>query len=596
MPFDGLVLAAVTKELSDKLVGGRVEKIYQPSKDEIILLLHRPGLRTRLLLSANALNARVHLTDANPENPVTPPLFCMILRKYLEGGRIISFKQHELERVLLIELDSRDELGNPSPKQLICEIMGKHSNIILLDPATNTIVDGIKRYSHAVSRYREVLPGRPYLPPPPQNKINPLQVNEEHFYLTCLKAPLETSLPQLLQKCFAGMSTVTCKEIVFRANLSQDTVLDQCGEYELRSLWKALAGYAAPAGNGCFEPCLLGRVKGLFLDFAAIDLTHTGLMRETGEMNALLDLFFSEQGKRNKIQKEKGIILGSLNKEIKKLRKKLALHTSGLEETATADKLKIYGELLTANIYRLEAGMHEVSLEDYHTEGAQAITIPLVPHRSPAENAQSYFKQYAKAKSKRQALGTQIAQISEILEYVEGVKTALEQASETTDLNEIRQELVEQGFIKQPLATAQSKKKLKQKPKEKQKPSLLSVHSSDGFQLYVGKNNKQNDYLTLKMARENDLWLHTKDIPGAHVIIRTEGRKVPPTTLREAACLAAFFSKGRESGNVPVDYTKKKHVNKPKGARPGMVIYEQQKTIMSTPDKEMVERLMTNDK
>ncbi|MCG9967619.1 NFACT family protein [Pelotomaculum terephthalicicum JT] len=587
MPFDGLVLAAVTKELEEKLVGGRVERIYQPSKDEIILLMHRQGFRGRLILSANAQNARVHLTTSARENPASPPLFCMVLRKYLEGGRVIGIEQPELERVFLMRIESRDELGNPSPKHLICETMGKHSNIILLDPLNNSIVDGIKRYSHAVSRYREVLPGREYLFPPRQKKLNPYQVDEEQFRLACLKLPLETTLPALLQKCLGGMSTVTCREIVFRANLSPDTILDQCGDYEFSSLWRAFREFIVPAGKGCFEPCLTSSTKGRFVDFAAIDLAHTGLMRKKGEMNFLLDLFFSEYEKGERIQKEKKIILSLLNKEINKLGKKLALHTKGLDETAEAGKLKLYGELLTANIYRLEKGIREVSLENYHENGPEVVTIPIDPHRSPAENAQLYFKKYLKSKNTRLALMSQITRTRELLEYVEGVKTAVEQTGAIADLEEIKQELIEQGFIKQPLTSSVRKKKM-----EKHKPVFLSFLSSEGFQLFAGKNNRQNDFLTLKFARENDLWLHTKDIPGAHVIIRTEGKEVPQTTLMEAASLAAFFSKARESGNVPVDYTRIKYVSKPKNARPGMVVYERQKTIMGAPDGELVERLI----
>jgi len=591
MPFDGLVLAAVKKEIENKLVGGRVERFYQPSKDEIILLVHRPGFRGRLLLSANALNARIHLTTTTSENPATPPLFCMVLRKHLEGGRIISFEQPELERILIMKIESRDELGNPSPKHLICEIMGKHSNIILVDPSTNVIIDGIKRFSHSVSRYREVLPGRSYLPPPPQKKLNPFLVDEEQFRFACLNLPLETTLPDLLQKCFEGMSIVTCREIVCRANLSPDTILDQCGDYELRLLWRAFHELTIPLGEGRFEPCLVSSKKGKPLDFAAIDLMHTGLTRKHGEMNVLLDLFFSENEKISRLMKEKNIILNFLNKEIVKLKKKLALYTKGLDETAGAEKLKLYGELLTANLYRLEKGINEVSLEDYHGNGPQFVTIPLDPHRSPAENSQFYFKKYLKAKNTRLALKSQIARTREELDYLDGVKTAVEQAGEMPELVEIRQELVEQGFIKQ-LSLAPY---IRKKNKEKLKPSLLSFRSSEGYQLFVGKNNKQNDFLTFKVARGNDLWMHTKDIPGAHVIIRTEGKDVPQTTLSEAAVLAAFFSKARGSSNVPVDYTPKKYVSKPKGARPGMVIYEQQKTIMAVPDEDLVDRLSIAD-
>jgi len=586
MPFDGLVLAATRKELEDKLTGGRIERIHQPDKNEIILTIHRSGFRGRLLLSADAQNARVHVTTATKENPATPPAFCMALRKHLEGGRVTGFEQPGLERVLIIKIDTKDELGYPAPKHLICEIMGKHSNIILIEPSSNVIIDGIKRYSHTVSRYREVLPGRPYLPPPPQKKLNPLLVDEEQFRHVCLSSPLETALSDLLQKCFEGLSTITCREIVYRANLSPDFLLDQCGDYELRVLWETLHRLTISGVESNFEHCLVTSAKGKPLDFAAIDLKHTGLTSKHGEMNFLLDIFFSEREKSEKVNKEKNLVSNIVKKEIARLEKKLAIYIKSWDETAEAEKLRLYGELLTANLYRLKKGIQEAHLENFYDD-RQIITIPLDPYRSPAENSQDYFKKYLKAKNTRSALEQRISQVRDEIGYLEGVKTALDQAGELPELAEITQELIEQGYLRQPLLTSGAKKN----KKERTTPKPFSFRSSDGFQLLVGKNNKQNDYLTLKVAKENDLWLHTKDIPGAHVIIRTEGKEIPPTTLVEAAVLAAFFSKARNSTNVPVDYTPKKHVSKPSGARPGMVIYEQQKTITVNPDEDLVERL-----
>ena len=587
MPFDGLVLAAVTEELAEKLTGGRIERVYQPVKDEIILVIHRPNLRCRLLLSAGALHPRIHMTTAVAENPTSPPPFCMLLRKYLEGGRISSFVQPDLERVLIIDIDSRDELGSPAPKQLILEIMGKHSNIILTDPTNGTITDGIKRYSHAVSRYREVLPGRLYIPPPQQNKTNSMETGEEEFRAAFLRASLDSTLPQIIQQCFSGMSLTTSREIVFRANLPFDMILDQCGEYELRSLWLAFRDCFANAAEGDFAPCLTIDNKGSLVDFAALDLTHSELRRQTGEMNSLLNLFYNNLVERRKIQQERNKILKTVNKETNKQKKKLNIFDKSISDAAKATDLQLFGELLTANIYQLEKGLNEATLENYQ-DGAKLITIPLDPRKTPVENAQHYFKQYNKAKNTKIALASQIKQAQEIRDYLEGVISDLEQSNDLSSLNEINQELMEQGFVKMPLSI----KKTAKKSKLKQKPQLLEALSSDGMQIFVGKNNMQNDYLTLKIAQEHDIWLHTKDIHGAHVIIRTEGRETSQSTLLEAANLAAYFSKGRISGNVPVDYTKRKHVSKPNGARPGMVIYTHQKTIVSTPDETLVERLL----
>ncbi len=592
MPFDGLVLAATRKELAEKLTGGRIERIYQPDKLEIILLIHKPGERQRLLLSAGAQNARVHLTTAVRENPTTPPLFCMVLRKHLEGGRIVGFNQPGLERVLAIKISARDELGQPSEKHLICEIMGKHSNIILLDHSTNTILDGIKRYSHHVSRFREVLPGRQYLPPPEQNKLNPLLLNEEEFRRALLDLPLQTPLPHLLQKRLEGLCTVTCKEIVYRANLAPEIVLDQCGDYEFRMLWESLQAISVPARQGQFKPCLLTEKGGEPLDFAALDLSYTAGNRADGEMNSLLDIFFTARENQEKLNREKGAIAALLKKETAKIEKKLDIYAESLDDTAGAEKLRLYGELLTANLYRLRKGQPEVTLENYYEEHCPPVKIPLNPQRTPAENSQAYFKKYVKAKNTRRILGARANILRSELDYLEGIRTALDYTSDMAGMAEIRQELTGQGYLKQPVYRPGAAKG----KREKLIPQPPCCRSTDGFQIFVGKNNKQNDYLTMKMAGENDIWLHVKDIPGAHVIIKTEGKETPSTTLVEAAGLAAFFSKARKSKNVPVDYTLKKYVRKPKGAKPGMVIYERQKTIMASPDGNMAEKLSVLEK
>lgn len=587
MPFDGLVLASVCGELENKLAGGRIERIYQPGKIELVVLVYKPGSRQKLLLSADPKNARVHLTTAARENPSAPPLFCMVLRKHLEGGRITGFFQPGLERVLVIKIESRDELGFLAEKHLICEIMGKHSNIILYDPSSETVVDGIKRYSHAVSRFREVLPGRPYLSPPSQGKLNPLALEEGQFRQACLEAHLETPLPKVLQQQFEGLSTVTCREIIYRAGLSPDIILDHCGDYEFRVIWDAFHRVISGADRGVFEPCLATGKKGEPLDYAALDLSHLGQINRHGEMNSLLDTFFTARDNLERLAREKNSVTSLLNKETAKLEKKLNLYTEDFDNTAGAEKLRLYGELLTANLYRLEKGMAEITLENYHEEGSPPVTIPLDPQRTPVENAQAYFKKYNKAKRTREALESLIGQARDELVYLEGIKAAADYASDLRELDEIRQELVEQGYLKQPPPGRVTGKQ----KKEKHVPRPLSFVSIDGFQLFVGKNNRQNDVLTTKMARGEDIWLHAKDIPGAHVIIRTEGKEAPPATLMEAAGLAALFSKAGKSKNVPVDYTLKKHVHKPKGARPGMVIYEHQKTIMAAPDEELPERL-----
>jgi predicted ribosome quality control (RQC) complex YloA/Tae2 family protein len=587
MPFDGLVLAAIRQELDEKYTGARIEKIHQPGREELVLGLHRPGERQRLLLSAHAQNARIQLTASARENPATPPLFCMVLRKHLEGGRITGFEQPGLERVLVIRVDSRDELGRPSEKHLVCEFMGKHSNIILVDPVGGAIVDGIKRYSHAVSRHREVLPGRPYLPPPVQDKQNPQELDEEAFRQACFSLPLSTTLPNVLLKRLAGLSPVTCREIVFRTNLPPDTVLDQCGVYELRALWEALRSVAAPLAEGRFFPSLALDKKGGAVEFAALELSHyEGCTLQSGSMNEVTERFFTSKEAHERLAREKQSLLAILNKESGRQEKKLDIYSESLASADEAETLRLYGELLTANLYHLEKGLQSARLENYYDPEGGSVVVPLDEHLTPVENARVFFKKYSKAKSTREAVQVLATQAKSELEYIEGIKTAVELAGDLSELAEIRQELTEQGYLKAVIVKAARKIK-----KERLVPRPLSFLSTDGFRLYAGKNNKQNDHLTLKMARDEDLWLHVKDIPGAHVIIRTEGREVPPATLYEAACLAAYFSRAQSSKSVPVDYTQKKHVHKPKGARPGMVIYEHQKTVMAGPDEDLADKL-----
>lgn len=587
MPFDGLVLAAVRQELDNSFKGSRIEKIYQPERDELALVLHQPGKRQRLLLSAHARDARVHLTTTAKENPTSAPLFCMVLRKHLEGGRILAFEQPGLERVLIIKVESRDELGRSSEKHMVCEIMGKHSNIILVDPNSGTIIDGIRRYSHSVSRYREVLPGREYLPPPAQGKQNPLTIDEEVFRRICLDMPLETTLTDLLQKRLEGLSPATCREIVHRANLPADYLLDQCGDYDLRALWQALCTVTIPARQGEFAPCLVTGKKGEPLDFAALELNYTGKTVKRGGMNELLDLFYTARSNHQKFSAQKNSILSLLNKETSRLLKKVSIYKDSMDETNGFDQFRLYGELLTANLYRMKTGLREVSLENYYDPSCPHVVIPLDPQLTPLENSRVYFKKYVKAKNTRVAVESRLSLALEELGYLEGIKTSLEQAGTQAELEEIRLELTEQGYLKAPV-TRPGKKENK---KERHIPRPHAFRSSDGFSIFVGKNNKQNDYLTLKMAAQDDLWLHAREIHGAHVIVRAEGREIPARTLDEAAGLAAFFSKGRSSTKVPVDYTLVKYVHKPRGARPGMVIYENQKTIMAVPDEERVEML-----
>lgn len=587
MPFDGLYLAAVKNELKMALLKGRIEKIHQPEKLEISLLISRPGERHRLTMSAHPQNARVHLAGSARENPLTPPLFCMVLRKHLEGARVEDIIQPGLERVLEIKLATRDELGQPGTKSLLIEIMGKHSNIILFDFITGTIIDGIKRYSHSVSRHREVLPGRTYVPPPAQDKHNPLLLDEDGFRQILLVEPLDDPLRNILQRRLEGISSLVSHEILFRAQLPRDLVLNNCGEHELRLLWQGLQSIAGPCREGCFNPTLALDPKGHPLDFAALDfMVFESAKRYHDPASRVVERFYSHKRQAELIKGMRDSLLSVTTKNVKRLTKKNAIQKSSLTRAREDEIYRLYGELLQANLYQLKDGCNEAILENFYDPGAPPVTVPLDPQLTPARNAQAYFKKYLKAKKTRRAAAEQIELSSKELAYLQEVGAALEMAEDMTDLAEIKHELIGQGYL-QPK---------KQGTKKKTKATVqmgqpLTFISSAGFMILVGKNNKQNDRLTMKTAGPDDIWLHTKDIPGTHVIIRTEGREVPAATLEEAASLTAYFSKARQSRNVPVDYTLRKHVSKPAGARPGYVIYQNQRTLTANPDPALVEQL-----
>lgn len=594
MPFDGMVMSAVRHELAAALIGSRIDKIYQPGREEIHLTVHRPGAREKIVFCANALLARVHLTGVTKENPSSPPVFCMVLRKHLEGARIVNVRQPGLERVLIFDLDARDELGRLTRKELICEVMGKHSNIILVDLVEGVIIDGIRRYSHAVSRHREVLPGRPYIAPPPQDKVDPSDMPEEDFFKLLLNEDLGSKVTELLQKKLQGLSPLLAREITHRSGLKLDIKLEFCGQHELRALWQNTVKISLQVRQGEFSPTLVLDSEGFPVEFGAFELTVFQKNKKvTGTMNQVCDNYYKGKELQLQLDAEKNSLNSVLKKETARLEKKLALQGKSIKEAREAEIYRVQGELITANIYLLEKGQEEAVLEDFYNPGSW-LTIKLNSHLTPSENAQHNFKKYSKAKNTLLAAREHLQKTSEELDYFKSVETSVGLASSKLETQQIKQELAEQGYLKIVVKKVGAKNKPKGK-KEVEKPQPLSLISSEGFTILVGKNNRQNDYLTLKMAKDEDIWLHTKDIPGSHVIIKTEGVQVPPATLEQAALLAAYHSRARNSQNVPVDYTKKKYVNKPNGAKPGYVIYREQKTLFINPSQEEAQALLAGE-
>ena len=576
MPFDGFVMAAVAAELREKILGGRIIKIYQPEANLILLRLRQERENYQLLISAHPVTGRVQLTGETRDNPGQAPLFCMVLRKHLEGGRITGIQQSELDRVLNIQIEAFDDLGDKVDKILSIEIMGKHSNIILIDPLDNEILDGARRYNHLVSRHREVLPGRPYLPPPSQGKMDSLEVDEETFRSQIFSLPLNTKAGNAILKNFSGFSPLLANEVVARAQLDPETVLDHLGDYELVRLWQAFQSIAQAARENSFQPTVVGWTSG-HGDFAAVPLEQFAGMEAKSfpAMSEALDFFYTRREHQELFQARQRELEKIIRQETDKLENRLAAQAEDLAGTTDMETHRLYGELITAQMYRVSRGMESVVLDNFYEPG-ETLEIPLDSRWTPAENAQHYFKKYNKAKSSKILIHQQMAKNQEELSYLESVLTALEQSKELADLGEIRSELVEAGYLKEKFS----------KGKKKEIPASKPYHflSSDGYTILVGKNNKQNDLLTLKTAAKDDLWLHTKNFPGSHVIIRKQpGREIPFTTIQEAARLAAYYSKARSSSQVPVDYTLVKQVKKPHGAKPGMVIFFEQQTIYVTP-------------
>ncbi|MBB6735885.1 Rqc2 family fibronectin-binding protein [Cohnella zeiphila] len=571
MSLDGIVTRALVHELAT-LEGARIHKIYQPTDSEIVLHLRGPGGGKKLLLSAHPSLPRIHWTERTWPNPTEPPMFCMLLRKHCEGGIIERIEQDGMERVVLLDVRHRDELGDLSVKRLTLEVMGRHSNLILLDPATGTILDSIRHVTPAISSYRVVMPGTAYVPPPPQGKQNPLSATAESF-AAALNETEDLSprgLAQAIVGAYSGLSPLIAAEIVHRAGGEAD------------SLWSVFGPLMRRFAEHRYEPSITESDKGK-TSFSAVRLTHlTGESADFASMNDCLDSYYADKAERDLVRQRTADLTRLLQNETAKNAKKLEKLQETLQEAEEADRLRKLGELLTAHLHQFQRGDASVEVTDYYEEEQPLVTIPLDPLLTPTENAQRYFRKYTKLKNSRAVVAEQMAFAEEEIRYLDSVLQGLQSAS-PADIEEIREELTEQGYIRERGLRKGAKKK------KNDRPALLCYTSSEGVSIYVGKNNKQNDYVTNRLGQSSDTWLHTKDIPGSHVLIR--GTDYGEETLREAAMLAAYYSKAKESSGVPVDYTRIRLVRKPNGAKPGFVIYEGQKTLYVTPDEAAIRGL-----
>ncbi len=559
MAFDGLFTKAMTEELNEALMGGRVNKIHQPFKNETIMVIRARGKNNKLLLSAHPSYARVQLTETIHDNPSEPPLFCVMMRKHLDGAILENIRQFGLDRTICFEFKGKNEIGDISYKNLYVEIMGRHSNIILVDKEKGTIIDSIKHVPSALNSYRTILPGAPYVEPPAQNKQNPLAADAQAV-LRAVDFNAGKISKQLVSS-FEGMSPLISNEITARAGLANKETLPP-----------AFLAVMEPLKQGAYSPLLIETGEKSY--FYMIDLPHlSGERIKFNSLSSLLDRYYFGKAERDRVRQQANDLERLIGNELQKNRSKIHKLERTLQEAENAGEYQRLGELLTANLYAVKKGMNKIDVLNYYDENAGTITIALDPQKSPADNAQKYFSRYQKAKHALVVVQEQIEKTKNEILYFEALMQQLESAS-PRDIEEIREELAEEGYIK----ARHVKKK-----KKTDKPVIEEYIASDGTLIHAGKNNRQNDYLTNKFARRDDIWLHTKDIPGSHVVIRSDAPS--NETILEAAMIAAYYSKAKESSSVPVDYTKVRYVKKPSGAKPGFVIYDNQHTVYVTPDE-----------
>lgn len=572
MAFDGVTVANLRKELEDAINGGKVTKITQPEKDEILLGIRNQGAQVRVSLSANASLPLIRLVNENKTSPLVAPNFTMLLRKHLLGGKILSIRQPSLERILILTIEHRNELGDLEYPQLIIEIMGKHSNIILVDE-DNMILDAIKRIPFHISSVREVLPGKPYFIPDTQHKKNPFLLTKEEF-----QTEIRTkSLPvyKALYQSLTGFSPQFAEDVVLRSGIDGGLPMRELTEAEADRLFAIFQERMELVKKEDFHPVLYYE-KDAPAAFSSLALkTYAGQRKEEfSSISELIDVFYRQKEIRTRIRQKSSDLRRIVSGALERTSKKLSLQEKQLKDTEKMDKYRIWGDLLHAYGYQVKEGAEALDTINFYDN--QPIRIPLDPTLSPSANAVRYFDRYAKLKRTKAAVTEQITESSAELEHLHSVSAALDLARDENDLLEIEKELIDTGYLR--------KKKRARVNKAGQKSHILHFRSSDGFDIYVGKNNYQNEYVSFRLATGGDWWFHAKKMPGAHVIVKTEGQNLPDRTFEEAGSLAAYFSSGRLAPKVEIDYTLKKNLKKPAGSRPGFVVYYTNYSLMATPD------------
>ncbi|WP_346910337.1 Rqc2 family fibronectin-binding protein [Faecalicatena orotica] len=559
MAFDGTCVACLVHELKEQLLNSRIAKIAQPETDELLLTLKSPSGQKRLCISASASLPLIYLTDSNKPSPMTAPNFCMLLRKHISNGRIVDIYQPKLERIIHFTIEHLDELGDLCRKDLVVEIMGKHSNIIFCTE-DGMVIDSIKHVSAQMSSVREVLPGREYFIPDTMEKSDPLSVEEPDFIRLLTEKPMPLS--KAIYTSFTGVSPVVAEEVCSLSGVDSSVTPKELSEDILKHVYNQFNIFFLAVKENQFSPAIYYDGKEP-KEFSALTLTHFGgyAQREFSSISEVLETYYASKNTITRIRQKSADLRHIVQTALERNRKKYDLQLKQLKDTENRDKYKVYGELINTYGYNLDAGAKKLEALNYYTN--EMVTIPLDGTKTPQENAQRYFDKYNKQKRTWEALSKLIQETGDDITYLESISTALDIALTEDDLAEIKEELISAGYMR--------RKFTKKKVKIKNKP--LHYISSDGFHIYVGKNNLQNDELTFSFAVGNDWWFHAKGAPGSHVIVKSEGEELPDKTFEEAGRLAAYYSKSRGSDKVEIDYIEKKHVKKPKGAKPGFVVY-----------------------
>lgn len=580
MPLDGVFLSQLTKEVADKIVGGRVDKIHQPARETVVISMRAKGGNQKLLLCASASNPRMHFTALPQDNPKSPPMFCMLMRKHLTGAKLLEARQLGLDRVVHFKFETTNELGDRVVLTLAVEIMGRHSNVILVDQ-DNRVIDAVKRVTDEMSRVRPVLPGIGYTLAPAQPRLNIFTASPSE--IADRVAQSQEELSKALPKALEGMSPLICREIAFHVDRNGEAIAGRLNEEQVTRLKFYVSRLSDLLNAGETTPTMLLDPSGKPKDFSYMDIHqygHTMVGRAYETYSELLDTFYSERDRIDKVHQRSADLFKLLVNLNDRLARKLTAQREELRASTEREKLKIYGDLLSSNLHLLEKGMKIARVENYY-DSCKPVEIPLDIMLTPAQNAQKYYIAYRKADTAEKKLRALIEQGEAELVYLDTVFDELSRASLESELTAIRAELASQGYVRNVVRRGMKEEKL---------PPLRYV-SEDGFTIYCGRNNLQNDRLTLKDSRKSDIWFHTQKIPGSHVVVVSQGQKVPDRTLEQAAVIAAYHSKGRGAGKIAVDYTEIRNVWKHPSGKPGLVLYEPYTTAVVEADGELVERL-----